>query len=79
MYEVSVGWSQKKLKQVNVESPSVGCPSCLQATCVSVWVQPSPSIVPHLLLKHISSRPSVPEVPPISLRSPSLQVAGVEI
>lgn len=51
-------------------------PSCLQTTWASAAPQMSSQTVPHSPLLQNSTRPSLAEAPPTSLRSPWLQIAG---
>ena len=51
-------------------------PSCWQTTPASSLPNPDPHIVPQVLLKQISTLPSVGVVPSTSLTSPSEQFAG---
>jgi len=50
-------------------------PSCLQATRASKELQKSSHTVPHMLKRHISTRPRSGLVPPTSLMLPWLQGA----
>ncbi len=50
--------------------PALASPSCLHTTVASVMFQILLQIVPHSLLRQISTRPSVGNSPPTSLKSP---------
>ena len=53
--------------------PVVEYPNCLHTTSASLLVQPSSQIVPQVLLRQISRRPSLSEVPLTKRISPSEQ------
>ena len=58
--------------------PSNGSPSCLLTTFAPWSSQESSQTVPHVLLKHNSTLPSVLSLPPASLISPVLH-AGLPV
>ena len=57
--------------------PAAEYPSCLQTTVASDMSKESSQTVPHTLLAHTSTRPSLILLPPISLMLPSAQAVEV--